>query len=447
MRLLVQGGAALAGEARLPADKSMVHRALILASMAEGESSFVASSVGNDNIATATMLSRLGIGVERSGNRWRIEGAGLGGLRAAEGPLDCGNSGTTMRLGAGLLAGAGLDAELIGDASLSRRPMGRVCNPLRALGAMINGRRDGSRELAPLRIAPASLQAGRIELPMASAQVKSALLLAALGAGVSVEVTEPRLSRDHTERMLQAMGCSLAAHGEVHGTTVVLPAAAELRVFEMEVPGDFSSAAFLLAAATLVQDSKLRICDVGLNPTRTGLLEILEELGAGVTVEDWREPFGEPRGDLVVSASPLTARRPGGGPLRVGGEVVPRIIDELVVLAALLTQADGRSEVREATELRVKESDRIGESAALLGHFGAKVHQFGDGWGIEGPCKLRAARVDVASDHRIALTALVLALAAEGESELHGFEVADVSFPGVVATLEQAGAKLRLHDS
>lgn len=443
MRLRIRGGAPLVGELQVPPDKSITHRALMLAAMARGESMIEAEGLGADNLSTAGVMRGLGVAIEEDGPRWQVRSPGVRGWTAPKTPLDCGNSGTTMRLVVGMLAGSGLSAELIGDESLTARPMGRVCGPLREIGAKVAGRLVGGRELPPLRVEPATLHAGTVTLEVASAQAKSAVLLAGLGAGVAVEVSEPRLSRDHTERMLAALGCTLTRHGSSPSVLSLAPGQT-LSPLTMRVPADFSSAAFWLAAATLVPNSRIMLRGVGVNPTRTGLLEVLEELGSRVQVHDWREVSGEPVADLEVQSALLVARTSGGGTLRVGGEIIPRIIDELPVLAALFCVADGRSEIHDAGELRVKESDRISETRRLLAAFGVASEETADGLHVEGPQALCAADVDVHSDHRIALTGLVLALAAPGVSHLSGFEIADISFPGVVEKARHLGAQIEV---
>jgi 3-phosphoshikimate 1-carboxyvinyltransferase len=353
-----------------------------------------------------------------------------------------------MRLMTGILAGRGLPSVLIGDASLSRRPMGRVCEPLRQLGAHVHGRMTSdakARELPPLSIGTAALRGGVVDSAVASAQVKSALLLAGLAAGVPVTVSEPYLSRDHTERMLRAMG--VAIDGRAHeGRQHITLTPGVLRPCDFVAPGDVSSAAFLLAAGTIIPGSKVTVQEVGLNGTRTGVLEIFEEYGAGPQESSWREVGGEPLGDVTAAYAALSAVQHGDQPTKVAGDVIPRLIDELVVLAAVASQAQGTTVIADAEELRVKESDRVDETARLLAAFGVTVQTAPDGLTVRGPQPLRPATVDVSSDHRIALTGAVLALAAPGASVLRGFEVAAVSFPDFPQVLQGLGAKLRVVD-
>ncbi len=444
MELRIEGGAALAGEATVSADKSIAHRALILSALSSGRADIAAAGAGEDNQSTARVLTGLGVSIARREGGFVVEGVGVKGLRPPAAPLDCGNSGTTMRLLAGVLAGAGISAELLGDSSLMRRPMGRVCRPLRALGARIEGARAGERELPPLVTGAGAFAGGHVDLAVASAQLKSALLLAGVVSGKAVSVLEPAASRDHTERMLAALGVEVTCERVgVGGVCVGVGADAVLAARDWQVPGDFSSAAFLLAAGLLVPRSRVVVRDVGLNPTRVGMLEVLRSLGASFAVEGERVEVGEPLGAVVAEASELVAGSEGA-PLFIEGALIPRLIDELVVLAAVAARARGVTVVRGAGELRVKESDRVRETVRLLLAFGVDAEEREDGFLIRGPAKLTPARLDVGADHRLALSAAVLALAAPGESVLSGFEVAAVSYPDFVATIERLGARVRV---
>lgn len=443
MEVRIEGGAPLVGSAEVPGDKSIAHRALLLGALAQGETVVISADAGEDNHTTARAVRQLGPAVEPREGGWRVVSDGPASWRSPDEDIDCGNSGTTMRLLAGMLSGARVRATLTGDSSLRRRPMGRISQPLRRLGAEIQGEVQDGREMSPLRIDGGGFQGGETTLEVASAQVKSALLLAGVSSGMAVSVVEPKPTRDHSERMLVAMGASLQQEPCQQGVRISLAAGAKLAGATIAVPGDFSSAAFLLAAGLLVPDSRVTVLHVGLNRTRTGLLEVLEEIGAKVGVSQWREQGGEPVGTLDVSPSSLHAVQAGGHPTVVGGATIPLLIDELVVLGAIGSQAEGCLEVRDASELRVKESDRVAETVRLLQAFGVKVEERADGFTVCGPQKIRAATLDVSSDHRIALTAAVLALAAEGESVLSGFEIARVSFPGLVDLLEKLGAKIR----
>ena len=444
MELCIEGGKPLVGEIEVPADKSITHRALMLAALADGESCVVARGIGEDNQSTARVLAGLGVQVCDSADGWLVRGVGAHGLKTSVAALDCGNSGTTMRLISGVLTGAGVRATLVGDASLSRRPMGRVCDPLRKLGGDITGERDGARELPPLRSNAGAFKGGQVNLDVASAQVKSAILLAGVTSGRAVAVREPSPSRDHSERMLRAVGAKLAVTREPGGGVLVeLGTDTQLGCAQWQVPGDFSSAAFFLAAGTLVPGSKVTLRNVGVNVTRTGLLDVLEEYGARIHVSDCRESTGEPVATLTAESGPLHTKHEGKSPTIVAGAAIPVIIDELVVLAAIAAQAVGMTEVRDARELRVKESDRVRETVRLLAAFGVQAEERPDGYVVRGPARLTPARVDVGADHRLALTAAVLALATPGESVLTGFEVAAVSYPQFAAVLERLGAHVR----
>lgn len=440
MEVRIEGGAPLRGTAHVPADKSILHRALIFNGVVGGEATLRARDLGADNRSTISVLRALGVAVEQR-EHLHVASPGVGGF-ARDRKLDCGNSGTTLRLLAGALAGAGIAAELGGDESLARRPMGRVAGPLNALGAAVSGRIEGERLLPPLRIAKSAFRGGHVASDVASAQVKSAVLLAGVAAGQPVSVALPWASRDHSERLLCAMGAQIRTVTDRNGELVTFTPGVHLRSCDVAVPGDFSSAAFVLAAALLVPGSSVRLRDVGLNASRTGLLEILEEYRAGVRVQAWREVAGEAIGDLEANHCSLRAEQPGQRSTVVAGAVIPRLIDELVVLAAVASQAEGTTEIRDAHELRVKESDRIHATRGLLGAFGVDADEHPDGLVVRGPQPLKAADLDVSADHRIALTAAVLALAAPGTSVLRGFEIASVSYPNIVATLQELGARV-----
>jgi 3-phosphoshikimate 1-carboxyvinyltransferase len=347
-----------------------------------------------------------------------IEGKGLHGIKEPEGILDCGNSGTTMRLLSGLLAGQGFLSLMSGDHSLNRRPMRRVIEPLTVMGAEIWGRAGGF--YPPLAIkGNKNLKGISYRMPVASAQVKSALLLAGLYAGGQTRIIEPEKSRDHTERMLQAMGADL----EVQGLEITLKPGRELQAQEFFVPGDISSAAFFLVAALIVPGSEIMIRDVGINPTRAGLIEVLQGMGARLAIENQRVVGGEPIGDIVAGYSELRGTR-------VAGDIIPRLIDEIPILAVAMALAEGESVVRDAGELRVKESDRIKAICSGLGKMGAGIEELEDGFVIQGrPEGLTGAAVDSRGDHRIAMSTAIAALKARGETIVHNSEVVDISFP------------------
>lgn len=459
--LVVEGGQPLCGAIKVPADKSMVHRALIFAALAQGRSTIQALRPGADNVSTAAALKALGCKVEpllaeNDGALlgWEVEGVGLQGLRAPKKDVDCGNAGTAMRLLAGVLAGAGVRATLVGDASLSIRPMGRVCVPLRAMGADIQGVTAQKAEASssphavehpPIHIGPGAFAGGSHRASVASAQIKSALLLAGVISGHAVRLDEPSRSRDHTERMLHALGVPLVVGENETGAWVEFAGGSfAWDGFSVDVPGDISSAAFPLLAALAVEGSKVSTLGVGINPTRTGLLDILQQWGTPLSVAHATTVFGEDVAELVAEFLPPQAisqtASPASQTLTLGGSTIPRAIDELVVVAALAACRPGTLCVRDARELRVKESDRVAETCRLLQAFGAHCTPLEDGFVVEGGQPLHGADIDVHCDHRIAMAASVLALAAKGRSVLRGFDIADVSFPGFISTLQELGA-------
>lgn len=439
MQLTVTAGDALRGEACLPGDKSIAHRALIAAALAEGESTIRGFDALDDGLCTLRALRACGVRIEESGPRTlRAWGRGLRGLQGPPAPLDCGLSGSTMRLLAGLLAGQPLAATLDGHEGLRRRPMERVTAPLALMGARIEGP-DGGRH-APFTIRGGALRGIDYTLPVASAQVKSALLLAAINAEGETVLRSPAPSRDHTERMLARLGVPIT----VEGNTVRCRPARPWPGTDFCLPGDVSAAAFLLAAASLVAGSEVLLRDVGLNPTRTGFLDVLRAMGGNVQVTASKGPRatghgqpagGEPCGDLLVRAVGLRA-------VEVGGALIPNLIDELPILAVLATQAQGTTVVRDAAELRVKESDRIAALAEGLTAMGASFVPTGDGFVVHGPTPLHGALVDAQGDHRIAMALAVAGLVARGETVIAGAEAVAKSFPGFAATMRSLGANV-----
>ena len=411
----VRGTRRLTGELRLPGDKSISHRALMLGSVAAGRSRLRGLSNGADVQSTASCMRALGAELEGS----VLDGCGLHGLRPPASALDCGNSGTTMRLLAGLLAGQAFASELVGDESLSRRPMERVVEPLRRMGA--------AASYPPLRVGGTTpLRGLDYEMPMASAQVKSSILLAGLYAEGTTSVVEPLKTRDHTERMLTAMGARLT----VDGLRVELSGADRLEPLDLDLPGDYSAAAFWLVAAGLLAGSEVRLLSVGVNPTRTALGDVLA--AAGIRVRRAREATqgNEPVADLVVG--PPAALRP----IQVRGGAAAEMIDELPVLAVAATQLPGTSVIEGAAELKVKESDRLAAMEEGLREMGADITARDDGWIIEGPRDLEGARVRSWGDHRVAMALAVAALLAEGRTEIEDAECVDISYPGFFDQLE-----------
>ncbi|MBI2168287.1 MAG: 3-phosphoshikimate 1-carboxyvinyltransferase [Actinobacteria bacterium] len=413
---VVSGPLALRGHLRVPGDKGISHRALFLAAAAEGRSVVRNLATGADVASTRALVEALGTRVTDSEpkSEVRVQGGGWNGLREPSGVLDCGNSGTTARLGLGYLAGRPFHAVLAGDASLSRRPMRRVVEPLRTLGAHIDGRGGGDH--LPLSIRGGELSGARFELPVASAQVKTALLFAGLQASGTTEVVSPARSRDHTERMLRAVGVPVTESGQT-----VRVGAASIPAFEVDVPGDPSSAAFFLVAALIAPSSELEIEGVSLNPTRIAFVDVLRRMGADVEVVPGGESCGEPWGTIVARTSVL------GGTLIEGPEI-PLVIDELPVLAVAAAFAEGETEIRDAEELAVKETNRIGAVTQELSQMGVEAEARRDGLLIRGGHPV-AGRFKSHGDHRVAMAAVVAALGCQGESRIQGWRAVGVSYP------------------
>ena len=406
----------LRGELTVPGDKSITHRGLLLGAQATGRSRLRSPGLGADTRASAALVEVLGAKVEVDRDELLVDGCGLHGLQEPADVLDCGNSGTTMRLASGLLAGRPLHAVLTGDASLRARPMDRIVRPLRVLGARIDGRVDGA--YAPLAIAPSALRAAELDVSVASAQVKSAVILAALRADGPTVLRQPAASRDHTERILRAQGADVRAVG---GQVRCEPAD-DLQAIDLDVPGDLSSAAFWITAAVLHPDAEIAIRGVGLNPLRTGILDALQEMGAQIDIEiDTVDP--EPSGTVTARSSSLRA-------ITAGGDLIPRLIDEAPLLALLATRARGESRISDAAELRVKESDRLHTTERALSALGLEVDAEADGFTVAGGAHATGGAVDAAGDHRIAMLAAVAAVSGTGPVTIHGAAAADVSYPG-----------------
>ncbi|NLV31935.1 MAG: 3-phosphoshikimate 1-carboxyvinyltransferase [Acidobacteria bacterium] len=416
----LEAATTVTGTVRLPGDKSISHRYAMLAAIAEGTSVIGRFAASRDCHSTLGCLRALGVEVGTEGDTVTIRGRGLRGLSAPAAALDAGNSGTTMRLLAGILAGQPFESVLTGDDSLVNRPMGRVLEPLRRMGAAVEARERG---LPPLRIRGGALGAIRYPLPVASAQVKSCVLLAGLYGSGTTAVEEPVPTRDHTEIALGEFGAAV----RVDGNRIEVDPEPRLGGRRLVVPGDLSGAAFFLVAAALVPGSDLRLPGVGLNRRRRELLGYLERAGMGLEVENERDEAGEARGDLRVRYSPALLE---GALPPIAGAGTAALIDEIPVLAVLGSQAAGGLEISDARELRVKESDRIAAVAANLAAMGARVTEKPDGLVIAGGARLRGADIATRGDHRIAMAFAVAALAARGETRIHGAECADVSFPG-----------------
>jgi len=429
--LTVSPGRSLRGRIQVPGDKSISHRAVLLSSIAIGTAPITGFLPSGDCLATLRAVRALGVEVqELAPTTLLVQGRGLYGLQEPADILDCGRSGTAMRLLAGILAAQPFFSILSGDPQLLRRPMGRVVEPLCRMSGRVFGR-DGGR-YPPLAIEGTPLLGIDYTLPVASAQVKSALLLAGLYACGPTILRGAGLSRDHTERMLKAMGARL----DTGDGDVVIQAADELEALDITVPGDFSSAAYLAVAATLVPGSEVAIEGVGVNPTRTGLLDVLRAMGADLTLENERLVSGEPVADLIVRSAPLAG-------VQVGGETVVRMIDEFPILAVAATQAHGETAVRDAGELRVKETDRIATVTEELRRMGAEIEPLPRGFRVRGPTRLKGTAVHSHSDHRLAMALAVAGLVAQGETAVHNVECIPDSFPGFEAALSLLGGDLR----
>lgn len=401
----------ISGHVDLPADKSIAHRTALLSALANGTSRIVNYPASEDPQSTLSCLRQLGVRIQEEDDALRVDG---GRLTAPAAPLDCGNSGTTMRLLAGILAGQSFPSSLTGDASLSSRPMDRVIAPLSGMGAQITA----TNGHAPLHIAPvATLHGTTYRLPVASAQVKSALLLAGLFAEGETTVIEPVATRDHTERML---GLSTVQVGTERHISIDPSVRVEPRLWT--VPRDFSAAAFFMVAASIVQDGMVRLPGVGLNPTRTALLDVLRAMGADIRISAERVTGGEPIADLEVRASGLVG-------ISLSGPIIANLIDELPILCLACACAEGRSEIRGAGELRHKETDRIRAMTEGLSALGVRIKEHEDGWTIEGGHPLSGGHVEASGDHRIGMTLGVAGLVASGPVTVHGASVAAVSFP------------------
>jgi 3-phosphoshikimate 1-carboxyvinyltransferase len=412
MTLTISPVVTLQGEVRPPSDKSLTHRAYLFGAIARGESYVRNPLRGEDCESTLECLNLLGLRHE-----WitptEIRLIPAEGWVQPPRELNCGNSGTTMRLLSGLLASRPLDCRLIGDASLSRRPMKRIAEPLRRMGATVQG------DTPPLRIRGGALHGIDYVSPVASAQVKSCTLLAGLGAEGVTSVTEPSRSRDHTERMLRATGVEVLEDGD----RVSVRGGQTPNGFSITIPADISSAAFPIVAAALLPQGRLRVRDLSVNPTRTGLLDVLDQAGVPYEIAGLREELGEPVAELELRAPDVLR------PFEIAGSLVPRLIDEIPVLAVLATQCEGRSVIRDARELRVKESDRIEKVAEGLRAMGAEVETFDDGLAISGPTRLKATAVDATGDHRIAMAFAVAGLIAEGDTRIDGADSIATSYP------------------
>ena len=401
-------------------DKSISHRAVMLGSLATGTTEIEGFLPGEDCLSTIRCFRSMGVQIEQNGSSVKVFGRGLRELTAPAGILDCGNSGTTTRLLSGVLAAQHFNSVLSGDASIQRRPMKRIMIPLRAMGADITS--VSGNDCAPLSVHGKQLYGIHFNSPIASAQVKSAVLLAGLYASGQTTVTEPALSRDHTERMLRSFGAKVLTGNFEDRPSVTVTETQNLYGTEISVPGDISSAAFFLVGASIVPGSEVVLRNVGINPTRDGVISALRAMGAKIEVLDVRNEDSEPAADLLVRYAPLHGTE-------IGGALIPRLIDELPVLAAAAAVAEGRTVIRDAAELKVKESNRIRTMAEGLSRLGAKVEETEDGLIIDGGAALHGGAVESYSDHRIAMSFAILSLVTDGEVRISDPDCVNISAP------------------
>ena len=414
----------LKGEVSIPGDKSISHRAVMFGSLAEGTTEVTNFLQGADCLSTISCFRKLGIEIENTSQRILIHGKGLHGLTEPSDTLDTGNSGTTTRLISGILAGQRFTTILNGDASIQTRPMKRIMTPLSMMGADITSLKGN--DCAPLRICGGQLHGVAYTSPVASAQVKSCILLAGLYADAPTSVTEPVLSRNHTELMLAGFG----AHITSSGTTATIEPEPDLNSMKIEVPGDISSAAYFLAAGLMIPNSEIMIKNVGINPTRDGILRVAKEMGGDITILNEKTSGGEPTCDLLVRSSSLKG-------VTIGGEIIPTLIDEIPMIAVMACFAEGITTIKDAQELKVKESNRIDTVVTNLKAMGAHIEATDDGMIIEGGYPLHGAVIDSHLDHRIAMSFAIGALGADGETRIEGADCVKISYPEFYQTLEK----------
>ena len=414
----------LKGEITVPGDKSISHRSVMLGSIAGGTTISHGFLMSADCLSTIECFKAMGVNIEVDKTDVRIEGVGLNGLKKPEGILDAGNSGTTTRLISGILAGQNFETVIKGDESLSKRPMKRIIDPLGLMGADISSVNENG--CVPLRIKPAGLKGISYEMPVASAQVKSAVLLAGLYAKGSTSVTEKTPSRNHTELMLKGFGADIS----LKGNTAILNPGRALKGLELTVPGDISSAAFFMGAALIVPGSDITIKNVGINPTRDGIIRVFKNMGADIEISNRKIQAGEESADIRVRYSRLKA-------VTVEDPLIPALIDELPLIAVVATQAEGRTVIKDAAEMRVKESDRIALMTEGLKSMGADIEGTEDGFIINGPCRLHGASIEDEKDHRIAMSFTVAGLTADGEVKLKNPGCVEISYPGFYEDLQK----------
>ncbi len=423
MNAVIKPSGKLRGEITVPGDKSISHRSVMLGSIAKGDTRISGFLTGEDCLSTIDCFKKLGIDIEVNGTDVTVHGKGLKGLSAPAETLDVGNSGTTLRLMSGILSAQPFTTRLTGDSSIQKRPMGRVASPLGLMGAKITS--ENEKMTAPLTIEGQRLHGIDYTLPVASAQVKSALILAGLYADGETRITEPEATRDHTEIMLNYLGADIRKEGD----TIVVRPAAELTGKDITVPGDISSAAYFIAAALISKDSEVLIKNVGVNPTRTGIITAFKAMGGNIELTNERTVCGEPVADILVRSSRLHG-------VVIKGAIIPKLIDEIPVIAAAACYASGETVIADAAELRVKESDRIKTMAAELGRMGATVIQTDDGMVILGGIPLHGAVCESYNDHRVAMSVAVAALGAKGETQIKDCGCVDISFPGYFEALK-----------
>lgn len=419
MKLSITPIQGLWGDAKMPGDKSISHRSIILSSLARGKNLITGFLESEDCLNTIKAFRNMGVAINKeSAGRYIVEGVGLRGLQEPDSVIDCGNSGTCMRILTGLLTPQKFYSVVSGDSSLRQRPMARIIKPLSEMGANIWSRGD---HLAPLSIKGSQLHGIDYKLPVASAQVKSSLILAGLYADGDVSLTEPGLSRDHTERMLLSFGVDL----KKEGSNIYMDAAAEPRLIpqEIEVPGDISSAAYFMAAALIVPDSKILLKDIGINPTRSGIIEVIKEMNGNIEIHNKRTVSGEPIADILVKKSQLQSTA-------VSGEIIPRLIDEIPVIAVLAAAAEGKTVIKDAAELRVKETDRIKAVVSELSKMNVDIKELDDGMIIKGPTRFKGTdNLQSYGDHRIAMSLAVAGLTADSKITVNNTQCINTSFP------------------
>jgi len=425
LQIKVQSVIDLKGKIEVPGDKSISHRGVMFGAIAEGTTEIHNFLMGEDCLSTIACFRQMGIDIDVEDEKVIVQGKGLYGLQEADNVLDVGNSGTTTRLMIGILAGQKFNSVINGDASIRKRPMGRVTKPLKLMGAQIMGREEDTK--APLAIKGGNLKPFEYNSPVASAQVKSAIILAGLYTEGFTKVTEPEKSRDHTERMLKAFGAEL----EVEGLSVTVKGGGKLTGQKIEVPGDISSAAFFLVAGAIIPGAEVLVENVGINPTRDGVIEVLKNMGADIELTNLREATGEPVADILVRGSKLKGTK-------IAGDLIPRLIDEIPVLAVAAAIAQGETIIADAEELKVKESNRITAVVTELKRFGVDIVEQPDGMIIRGGNPLKGGAVcESYHDHRIAMSMIIAGLAAQGETIINNSECINISFPGFMELVER----------